>query len=635
MYEPRVAMAPSFRTKVGLAGHPRDPEKDVEDQQVLLNGSKDANNAEARGGKKKRGALETLAFRWGTLSSTKKLLAQLAFLVLCSILIVSSYKSLARKRRRTCKSTRYGWIESSHHAFGISNHHKRSAPRNPYHCNEYVSVKPGFCLCNLTAIASPGDYGHGPIKCEDACVRHRVVGSPLPACPRDPDRRNRKPCDTGPHDLSDGYFLAAKRLHTDFYRARGNEKKIGVNLPGWRSFTEDFVWDGKRLRDRDVDLVVSKIDKYKAARPEKPAGMYKGRGIVMVGGSGTYETPYWIAVHSLRRTGCKLPIEVWFPDKELPSCEKKKELTKLGVTVRAFGDLEENIKQKSFIPYKSKRAFQKYSFMYKMFAMVFSSFEEVLSLDSNIVSVRNPDFLFESKLYKKHGSVFWMDFWNSSSAPDCQRILGQQTLLQHSHESGQMLVNKTRMWDALMLALYMNSFPSLFYPLTVNYMGMGDKETLPMAILHHGMTYGLIKEGPDSVGHASNDKPAVNGNTMMQHCPAGKPLFMHANLGKMTTHFPAHWNNYVRRWQVSVLHGRAIKDLINEYAGTDLEKWLHDLVTKNHCLFGGAKPKYWHERLGIGPLYAGFNLLDHPNLNANLQVCKKLVSLGYQPATTM
>ena len=139
----------------------------------------------------------------------------------------------------------------------------------------------------------------------------------------------------------------------------------------------------------------------------------------------------------MRRTGCKLPIEVWFPDKELPSCEKKKELTKLGVTVRAFGDLEENIKQKSFIPYKSKRAFQKYSFMYKMFAMVFSSFEEVLSLDSDIVSVRNPDFLFESKLYKKHGSVFWMDFWNSSSAPDCQRILGQQTLLQHSHESGQ------------------------------------------------------------------------------------------------------------------------------------------------------------------------------------------------------
>ena len=77
--------------------------------------------------------------------------------------------------------------------------------------------------------------------------------------------------------------------------------------------------------------------------------------------------------------------------------------------------------------------------MYKIFALVFSSFEEVLLLDSDVVTVKRPDFLFEERDYLAHGSIFWVDFWNSSSAPDCQRILGPQTKLEFSHESGQMV----------------------------------------------------------------------------------------------------------------------------------------------------------------------------------------------------
>jgi len=58
-----------------------------------------------------------------------------------------------------------------------------------------------------------------------------------------------------------------------------------------------------------------------------------------------------------------------------------------------------------------------------------------------------------------------------------------------------------------MLALYMNSFPTFFYPLTVNYMGLGDKEVLPMALLSLGQSYGLMTHGPDHAGHLSYLRP--------------------------------------------------------------------------------------------------------------------------------
>ncbi|QDZ22698.1 alpha-mannosyltransferase [Chloropicon primus] len=574
---------------------------------------------------------------WSGICLNKGLLAELCLLVLAVGLLsfmVMFAKPFSETGTRGCTHALFGWVETSHHAFGASESHHTVEPRDYFKCNRYVVEKSGFCLCNLTSIALPAPWGHGPVNCENACRESRRVGTPLPKCKQVKGLKDCRVIQEG--DLApSGYRSAAKKLHADFYEARGNEKKIGAVLPGWRSKSSDFVVEGLSLSDADVQKMVAKVKKFKESQPKYPHGMYQGKGIVIVGGSGKFETPYWIAVHSLRRTGCTLPIEVWFPEDEVPTCDKKKELSKLDVVVRSFADLDaSDKKKKNFVTYKSKAKNQHYNYMYKVFALTFSSFEEVIMLDSDIVSLRNPEFLFESRAYVEHGSLFWKDFWNSSSAPDCQRILGPQTLLQHSHESGQMLVNKSRTWDGLMFGLYMNSFPKFFYPLTVNYMGYGDKETLPIAFLHVGLRYGIVDEGPDLVGHLSNFRSGVIGNTMLQHCPAGNPLFLHANMGKMHTFVPETWDNYVRRWQTSVLHSKGVINLIEEHAGTDLEKWLHELITENHCLFSSVGPKLWHHRLGIGPLYDGFSLLDHPNLNSNLAVTKKLLSEGYELSNT-
>ena len=94
-----------------------------------------------------------------------------------------------------------------------------------------------------------------------------------------------------------------------------------------------------------------------------------------------------------------------------------------------------------------------------------------------------------------------------------------------------MLVKKSKTWDALALALFMNAHSEFFYPLTINYMGLGDKEIFSTALLHLGLPYGLVPHGPDHVG-VRDDRAVVMGNTMLQHAPDGSPMFMHTNLGK-------------------------------------------------------------------------------------------------------
>lgn len=45
----------------------------------------------------------------------------------------------------------------------------------------------------------------------------------------------------------------------------------------------------------------------------------------------------------------------------------------------------------------------------KAFAIIYSSFAEVLCLDSDNMPVHNPAALFDTAAYKDHGNIFWSD----------------------------------------------------------------------------------------------------------------------------------------------------------------------------------------------------------------------------------
>src|SRR6266540_1660934 len=114
-------------------------------------------------------------------------------------------------------------------------------------------------------------------------------------------------------------------------------------------------------------------DHLKNIRPY-PSNLH-GKGIVICAGGLGYLTCCWVAVHAIRRTGCHLPVQVWYVGEELTE-EIKTELGKLNVTCINFLDYADAPRS---------------GYRLKPFAIINSSFKEVMYLDADNICVRNPE----------------------------------------------------------------------------------------------------------------------------------------------------------------------------------------------------------------------------------------------------
>ena len=403
---------------------------------------------------------------------------------------------------------------------------------------------------------------------------------------------------------------------------------LGVKMPpgSRRDLYTDFVMYGRRMSEEAVRETRRRTELFKKMAPAYPERAFAGRGIVIVGGNQPkFQTSYWVAIHALRRSGCALPIQLWFPEREGPDCERADELRRMGVTIHSFADLVDADAAGG----AHGAAAMTNRFMYKIVALVFSSFREVLLMDSDNIVLSDPSSLFASELYESRGSILWMDFWRGSAAPDLASVLGAGAVANHTHESGQMVMDKKRTWEALRLALFFNAHADVFYPLTVNYMGLGDKEIVSTAFLHLRTPYGVAPHGPDHVGVRDHDRAETLGNTMMQHDMDGTPMFLHANLGKPMGFVPADASAYVRRWQISNGLGLDLPRALNDAASTeDFEMWYYDLLRRRRCWFDGRPAKHWYHTLGFGPFVEGFHVSDHYNVNDALESFRGMVDAG-------
>lgn len=113
-----------------------------------------------------------------------------------------------------------------------------------------------------------------------------------------------------------------------------------------------------------------------------------------------------------------------------------------------------------------------------------------------------------------------------------------------------------RVWPALVSALHYNLHSHLYAPLFTNFMGFGDKETFPFAMIVRGLPFYTAPAPPAAVGvlrrrcDALGCWDALSANTMMQRTPAGSPLFLHTNMPpKLNAAVPLDFDHYVRRWQ--------------------------------------------------------------------------------------
>ena len=229
-----------------------------------------------------------------------------------------------------------------------------------------------------------------------------------------------------------------------------------------------------------------------------------------------------VTVSMLRQLGSRLPIELWHLRDEISEHDLEI-IHSLHVVTRAFEDF---VSKADLEPIQSNVGMR--VFQLKPLAILYSSFEEVLLIDSDNAPLRNPDSLFESKEYQSTGSLFWPDFWKSSASNPIWKIVGASNEVQGSweQESGQILINKKSSWYAINLCVHFNSE---FYMRLLN----GDKETFRFAWIASNATYAMIPVSPAAVGteKSLHDAKAHGfcGHTMLQHDPAGVPVFAHHN----------------------------------------------------------------------------------------------------------
>jgi Mannosyltransferase putative len=153
----------------------------------------------------------------------------------------------------------------------------------------------------------------------------------------------------------------------------------------WESLTEE------KLSEESNKLKTFLKSLYPSSFPSD----FKGRGVVYASKSASSTIT---SIKFLRHYGCTLPVEVWHY-KELSSDDIARLESNKDVTVKDFSKVLTDIK---FVRQQDERMF-----LAKGAALYFSSFKEVLLLDSDNYPCADPTFLFETKYFRAKGAIFW------------------------------------------------------------------------------------------------------------------------------------------------------------------------------------------------------------------------------------
>lgn len=334
-------------------------------------------------------------------------------------------------------------------------------------------------------------------------------------------------------------------------------------------------WEMQELQGQfqfqaSVDDMASWKARIKALKYEDvvyPQGKWTGQGIVMSAGRRMYFTSAYVTIRILRdHLKCTLPIEVFYAGSdELP--DSAIEHMEMQYDVR-FVDLTK---------IDALRGVNVKGYQIKAFSVYFSSFEEVLWLDSDNIPLENPAALFQSAAYQSNSAIFWPDYCNMISvrretfdmfgkkvpARQPQPRDGKATIWPEACfdgvaaeiETGQLLINKAKSFPALRVLLFLNINHHFFLKRLFH----GDKMTFHYAFLTVNLKYFLTPYSPLSFGLAGSVGSNPNffcGNTMGQRHPDnGRVIFLHRTSTKfkdVSSYFaegspPRAWTHYAQQ----------------------------------------------------------------------------------------
>jgi len=236
-----------------------------------------------------------------------------------------------------------------------------------------------------------------------------------------------------------------------------------------------------------------------------PAERYSGKGVVMCAGGPVYLACAWVCLQMLRRTGCSLPVEVWYRgETEFPPV--------LHALYEGLGaQCVDATRVRRRYPMRRLGGWE-----LKAFAILHSSFEEVFFIDADNVPLVDPATLLELPQYRRHGAILWPDLGKLTRESAIWELCGIEPRDEPEVESGQMLLHKKRCWAALSLALWMNEHSDFFY----EHMH-GDKETFHLAFRRVGKSFAMPRAAP-----------VLSKGTLNQHGFDGCVTFQHRNLAK-------------------------------------------------------------------------------------------------------
>jgi alpha 1,2-mannosyltransferase len=341
-------------------------------------------------------------------------------------------------------------------------------------------------------------------------------------------------------------------------------------------------------------------------------GLFNGEGVVTVAG-GEYFGPAIVGIKILRETGSNLPVEAFLANEdewEPELCEKI--LPSMNAVCLVLTDFLDTAAD-------GDDSLKVTHYQLKSLALLFSSFQHVLYLDSDSIPLVDPSReLFQQDPYITTGFVGFPDFWIGSESPTFYRIAGMsgfpEDLPIASSEAGQLLVNKNRHLKTLLLAAYYNIYgPDWYYPLlSQGALGQGDKCTFETAAIVLGQPWYRVKTIVKAVGRQTSGGQ-WQGSGMIQWSPKDdsqffgfrkqtenstatvKPAFLHANTPKMNAGHLVDEGDLVD--PASGLHMRLWGDSENQVQlfGFDLEKatWLK--VVETGCELSGVI-REWKER---------------------------------------
>lgn len=366
------------------------------------------------------------------------------------------------------------------------------------------------------------------------------------------------------HVISDLLIKHAPREPPLSEVARG--KSIGGNMVQelGLTYSRKFLTDGKvKLTEQEFGDLQSHHDgivRDLTLMGVPPSEIYSGDGIVIVSNRVSVPAAVGLVVQ-LRDLKSELPVEVVINseaeydqqvcDEILPKLNAKCKVIERELTTEIYEKL-------------ALRGFQ-----LKMMAILVSSFDNTIVLDTDNWPVKNPDFLLTSEPFREMKFILWPDAWHKGTSPlyyDIARFeVGEivhrngwnndkpfseyltknvdSEVLFHDLdglppfrgvESGQLVLSKREHFRSLYLAVYYNFYgPQFYYRLLYQgTYGSGDRETFVPALHVMKESYYLCEHDLTFVGverkRTTNGETYMDESTMVQRDPQQTFRYMKA-----------------------------------------------------------------------------------------------------------